>query len=72
MRSSNTRYSTMASAALKHEVEEIMEQLPDTATLNDLLYALEVHADIEAGLRDSEAGRVTSNADVRKMFGLPE
>ena len=72
MRATNRRYSTMASAALKHEVEEIMEKLPDTATLNDLLYALEVHADIEAGLRDSDEGRVVSNADVRKLFGLSE
>jgi len=31
----------MVNAALKHEVEEIMERLPDTATLDDLLLAMQ-------------------------------
>jgi hypothetical protein len=60
----------MASAALKHEVEEIMAALPETATIKDLLYALEVRADIEEGLADSEAGRVTEVSEVRRRFGL--
>lgn len=60
----------MASAALKHEVEEIMAALPETATIKDLLYALEVRADIEEGLADSDAGRVTEVSEVRRRFGL--
>lgn len=31
----------MVNAALKHEVEEILERLPDTATLDDLLLAMQ-------------------------------
>ena len=31
----------MVNASLKHEVEEIMERLPDTATLDDLLLAMQ-------------------------------
>lgn len=60
----------MASAALKHEVEEIMAALPETATIKDLLYALEVRADIEEGLADSDAGRVVEVSEVRRRFGL--
>lgn len=33
---------------------------------------LPVLQDIEAGLRDSEAGRAVDNATVRKQFGLPK
>jgi predicted transcriptional regulator len=60
----------MASAALKQEVEKIMAALPETATIKDLLYALEVRADIEEGLADSEAGRVVEVSEVRRRFGL--
>ena len=62
--------SPMASAALKHEVEELLKQLPETATLRDLLYALEVRTDIEAGLADSAAGRVTDVKKMRREFGV--
>lgn len=34
----------MVNAVLKHEVEEIMNRLPDTATLDDLLFALQAQA----------------------------
>jgi predicted transcriptional regulator len=60
----------MASTALKLEVEEIMAALPETATIKDLLYALEVRADIEEGLADSDAGRVVEVSEVRRRFGL--
>ncbi len=31
----------MVNAALKHEVEEMLERLPETATLDDLLLAMQ-------------------------------
>jgi hypothetical protein len=34
----------MVNAALKHEVEAILERLPDTATLDDLLLAMQAQA----------------------------
>lgn len=34
----------MVNAALKHEVEEILEHLPETATLGDLLIVLQTQA----------------------------
>lgn len=57
---------------LKNEARRIVEQLPDNATWEDLIYRLYVRQSIEAGLRDSEAGRVESVDEVRRSFGLPE
>ena len=56
----------------KQRAHALIDELPDDADWKDLAYEASVIQDIEEGLRDSEAGRITSNADVRKMFGLPE
>lgn len=60
----------MASTALRLEVEQVMAALPETATIRDLLYALEVRADIEEAFADSSAGRVAGVEEVRCRFGL--
>jgi predicted transcriptional regulator len=57
---------------IKDEAHRIVEQLPADATWEDLIYRLYVRQSIEAGLRDSEAGRVESVDEIRKSFGLPE
>ena len=56
----------------KQEAHKLVEQLPDTATWHDLIYRAAVREDIEAGLADSEAERVTPAEDVLKEFGLAE
>jgi predicted transcriptional regulator len=56
----------------KQRAHALIDELPDDADWKDLAYEASVIQDIEEGLRDSDAGRVTSNADVRKLFGLPE
>jgi hypothetical protein len=60
----------MASTALRLEVEQVMAALPKTATIRDLLYALEVRADIEEAFADCAAGRVADVEEVRRRFGL--
>lgn len=60
----------MVNPALRHEVDEILSHLPETATLHDLMYALETRADIVEGIADAQAGRVIDNASVRQRFGL--
>lgn len=60
----------MANTALRREVDEILSHLPETATLHDLMYALETRADIVEGIADAEAGRVVDNTSVRQRFGL--
>ncbi|MFC3131078.1 hypothetical protein [Coralloluteibacterium stylophorae] len=58
------------SAAFKQQAHELIDALPDTATWDDLAERIGTIIDIEAGLVDSTAGRVTDNAEVRREFGL--
>jgi hypothetical protein len=57
---------------LKEEAHRLVDQLPENATWEDLVYRIYVRQSIEAGIRDAEAGRVESVAEVRRSFGLPE
>lgn len=57
-------------AVFKQEAHKLIDQLPETAGWADLAEQIEVMMDVEAGLADSAAGRVTENADVRRAFGL--
>lgn len=61
----------MASASVKQEAERLIEQLPEDATWDDLMYRIYVRQAIEAGLKDSDAGRVSSVREVRARFGIP-
>lgn len=57
--------------AFKQEAYKLIDQLPDSAT-RDLAYRAAVRSDIEAGLADSAAGRVTPVEEVLKEFGFAE
>ena len=59
----------------KQQVQELLDQLPDSATLNDIryelndsLYSLYVREQITRGREDSQAGRTKSHADIKKKF----
>ena len=41
---------------LKQQAHALVENLPDTATWDDLAYEAELRASIERGLADSESG----------------
>jgi predicted transcriptional regulator len=56
--------------AIKQRAHELIEALPDDATWQDLLYALELRGDVEAGLADAKAGRVVEAAELRRDYGL--
>ena len=56
---------------VKEEARRLVEELPDEATWDDLMYRIYVRQAIEAGLQDSEQGRVVSVEAVRTEFGLP-
>ena len=43
---------------IKPEARRIVDQLPDTATWEDLMYEIYVRESVEAGLADAEAGRL--------------
>jgi hypothetical protein len=58
-------------AAVKQEAKRLVDELPDDATWDDLMYTIYVRQSIEAGIRDADAGRVLSVDEVRARFGLP-
>lgn len=58
------------SAVFKQEAHKLIDSLPETAGWSELAEQIETIIDIEAGLGDSAAGRVTDNAQVRREFGL--
>lgn len=61
----------MSSAStIKDEARRMVEKLADDATWEDLQYEIFVRQAIEAGLRDSDANRVTSHEDARQRLGL--
>lgn len=60
----------MPTTNVKQEAHRLIEQLPETATWDDLMYEIYVRQAIEAGLADSEAGRTLDVKEVRAKFGL--
>ena len=62
----------MGASKVKDEARRLVEQLPDDATWDDVMHEIYVRQSIEAGLTDSEAGRLTSVEDVRSKFGASE
>jgi len=56
----------------KQKAHGLVDQLPDTADWQDLAYEASVMQDIEEGLRESDEGRVVSNEEVRRHFGLKD
>jgi predicted transcriptional regulator len=61
----------MPTPNIKQEAYRLVERLPENATWDDLMYEIYVRQVIEAGLTDSEAGRVLDVKEVRAKFGLP-
>jgi hypothetical protein len=65
----------MQTHTAKEQVRQLLDKLPDNATLSDIryelsdsLYTLYVQQQIELGMQDSREGRVTSHADVKQRF----
>ncbi len=62
----------MSTANVKEEARRLIEKLPDDVTWDDLMHEIYVRQAIEAGLADSEAGRVKDVDQVRAEFGLSQ
>jgi predicted transcriptional regulator len=56
---------------VKEKAHQLLNNLPDSATWEDLMYRIYVREAIEAGLKDSDQGRTVDVTEVRKKFGLP-
>ena len=57
---------------IKEKAENLLKNLPEDATWDDLMYRIYVRQAIEDGLEDSEAGRTLDVKEVRSRFGLPK
>lgn len=57
---------------IKTEAQKLIDRLPDNFTWDDLMYEIYVRQVVEAGLADSQAGRLISVQEARAKFGLPE
>ena len=60
----------MSDTNVKMEARRLVDQLPEDATWEDLMYQIYVRQAIEAGLADVEAGRTMDVREVRARFGL--
>ena len=52
----------------KEEVRELLEQLPEDTSLEDIQYHIYVCQKIESGLEDVEEGRVLSQEEVERRM----
>lgn len=57
---------------LKQQAHTLVDNLPESATWDDLAYEAELRASIDRGLADSEAGHVVAIDDMMKEFGVEE
>jgi predicted transcriptional regulator len=55
---------------IKQKACRLVENLPEDATWDDLMYQIHVSQAIEDGLEDSEAGRTIGTREVRAKLGL--
>ncbi len=62
--------SNMPATNIKTAVHEVAENLSNSATWDDVIYEMTVRKEIEEGLADSKANRVTPTIDVLKEFGI--
>ena len=60
----------MQTESIKQEAYHILDNMPDKATWDDLMYKIYVRQTIEAGIKDSNEGRTVDVKEVRKKFGL--
>jgi predicted transcriptional regulator len=61
----------MTAVTVRDEARRLVDQLPDDATWEDLLYQIYVRQSVETGLDDCRAGRVVPVEEVRRRLGLP-
>jgi len=53
---------------LKDEARKIIENLPENATWDDLMYQLYVKKRVETGVKEIENGEIISHEEVKKRL----
>jgi hypothetical protein len=62
----------MQPASVKKAAHKLIDELPDNATWDDVLYRMAVRRSIEIGVRQSDDGDVVDTGTVRSDLGLAE
>ena len=60
----------MQTGNIKEEAQNLLKDIPEDATWDDLMYRIYVRQAIEAGIKDSDAGRTMDVKEVRARFGF--
>ncbi len=55
-------------SVLKDEAKKIIEDLPENATWDDLMYQLYVKKRVETGIKEIENGETLSHEEVKKRL----
>ena len=61
----------MQTENIKDQARRLVDDLPDSATWDDVMYRIYVRQAVDAGIKDSDEGRTIDVKEVRKRFGLP-
>jgi hypothetical protein len=62
----------MATRLKKDEAHQLVDNLPENSTWDDLMHEIYVRQIIEEGLADSRAGRTKDVREIREKYGLPD
>jgi predicted transcriptional regulator len=69
-RSQNPGMSYMSAVNVKQAAHQLIDELPDDVSWDEVAYRMEVRASIERGLADADAGRLIPQDEVEKRFGV--
>ncbi len=70
MKSTLTNSTLMSQANVKQTAHDLIDQLPDEANWDQVVYELAVRRSIELGLADAKAERVISHEQLIKDLNL--
>ena len=60
----------MKTTNIKNEALELIDNLPENVSWDDIMYQIYVRQSIQAGLKDSEENNTLTVAEVREKYGL--
>jgi len=53
---------------IKEQVRRVIDELPETATWDDIVFELSTHRQVALGMQDVDEGRTVSDEDARREF----
>ena len=62
--------TNIPSTKVKEAAHQLIDQLPDEVSWDELAYQIEIRASIERGLADAEAGRLISQEEIERHFNI--